>query len=78
MYVFLYHLFLTLNLFMLTGLGLHNMGHNMKIPGCSKDFNVLTSSRPPFDGADRGTVQNKLLSGWVVCGRGLQPSEVCT
>lgn len=38
--------------------------------------NVLTSSRPPFDGADGGTVQDKLLCGWVICGCGFQPSKV--
>lgn len=38
--------------------------------------NVLTSSRPPFDGADCGTVQDKLLCSWVICGGSLQPSEV--
>lgn len=38
---------------------------------------TLTSSGPPLDGAHSGTVQDKLLSGWIICGCGLQPSKVC-
>lgn len=39
---------------------------------------VLTSSWPPLDGADGGTVEDKLLGGGVKGGGGLQPSEVST
>lgn len=66
----------------------HSNSDTRPIPGCKislgvvltlqrhDSVNVLTSSRPPLDGADGGTVQDKLLCGQVICGCGLQPSEV--
>lgn len=40
------------------------------------DAKLHTSSRPPLDGADGGTVEDKLLRVGVKRGRGLQSSEV--
>lgn len=36
---------------------------------------TLTSSRPPFDGADGWAVHDKFLRGGVVGGGGLQASD---
>lgn len=43
----------------------------------SDDVEELTSAGPPFDGADCGRVQDKLLCCRVICGSGLQASKVC-
>lgn len=40
------------------------------------NMNMLTSSRPPLDGADGGRVHDELLSGRIERGGGLQASEV--
>lgn len=51
-----------------------NLRWRSSVAGPSAD--MLTSSGPPLDGADGGTVQDELLRCRVVRGRGLQASEV--